>query len=185
MNILAVDDDPVFLSLLLDILAGEGHQAATASDGEEGWERFQTADYDLVLCDWMMPRLSGPSLCRRLRQMAREHYPYVILITTESGRTHYLEGMDAGADDFLAKPVDVELLIARLRVAQRILGLHHRVQRLEGMLRICCYCKRINEGEDTWTGMESYISRRSEATFSHGICEACYQTHVLPQLEGT
>jgi DNA-binding response OmpR family regulator len=94
-----------------------------------------------------------------------------------------LDGLDAGADDFLSKPVDKRHLEVRLRVAERVLGLHHEVRRLQGLLPICSYCKRIRDGEAHWCPVEEYVARRSDAQFSHGVCPECYEQRLKPQLE--
>ena len=91
--------------------------------------------------------------------------------------------MDAGIDDFLAKPVDREELAARLTVAERILGLREELHALEGLLPICSYCKRIRDADGGYGSLERYIEQRSGAEFSHGICPECYEKHVRPQLE--
>lgn len=73
---------------------------------------------------------------------------------------------------------------ARLKAAERILGLRTHVQHLEGLLPICAYCKRIRDASDTWESIERYVEDRSEAQFSHGYCPECYERHVRPQIEG-
>jgi DNA-binding response OmpR family regulator len=106
-----------------------------------------------------------------------------MLLTALSGRANYLEGMDAGADDFVTKPFERHELHARLRVAERVLGLHRTVRQLEGLLPICSYCKRIRDEQESWSQVEEYVSRRTEAQFTHGICPDCYEHHLKPQLE--
>jgi DNA-binding response OmpR family regulator len=107
----------------------------------------------------------------------------VLLLTALKGRARFLDGMQAGADDFMSKPVDREELHARLRVAERILGLQQEVKQLEGLLPICSYCKKIRDEGEQWSQVEEYVSRRTEAQFSHGICPDCYERHLKPQLE--
>jgi len=130
-----------------------------------------------------MPNMDGAELCRRVRSNPQAKYTYVILLTSLEGKEKYLEGMEAGADDFINKPFDRDTLAARIRVAERILALQDEVKQLEGLLPICAYCKKIKDDENHWQHMETYISHRTEANFSHGICPECYQKHMVPQLE--
>ena len=95
----------------------------------------------------------------------------------------YLRGMEAGADDFVTKPIEARELEARLRVARRILGLQSRIHQLEGLLPICSYCKRIRADNDVWYSVEQFLSGRSDAHFTHGVCPVCYVTHVQTDLE--
>ncbi|MEO8168910.1 MAG: response regulator, partial [bacterium] len=111
-----------------------------------------------------------------------DNYVSLIMLTTLTGKKNYLEGMDAGADDFLNKPVDMEELTVRLRVADRMHALRTEVKQLEGLLTICAYCKNIRDENNTWQQIEGYIAKRSEAEFSHGYCPECYEKHIVPQL---
>jgi DNA-binding response OmpR family regulator len=183
MRVLAVEDDPVSRRILVAVLEQLGHSVIQAVDGAVAWEQFQLEPVEAVITDWMMPRMDGLELTRRIRAETRERYTYVLMLTALTGRDRYLDGMKAGADDFLAKPLDREELHARLRVAARILGLQSTVQRLEGLLPICSYCKKIRDEEQRWRQVEEYVSKKTEATFSHGICPDCYERHLRPQLD--
>jgi DNA-binding response OmpR family regulator len=183
MRVLLVDDDPVSRRILTAVLTGLGHEAVPANDGADAWARFQAEDLDIVITDWMMPEVDGLELTRRIRARSKARYTYVLLLTALQGRARYLDGMDAGADDFVSKPVDREELQARLRVAERVLGLQREVRQLQGLLPICSYCKRIRDEADAWSQVEDYVSRRTDAQFSHGICPTCYDHHLKPQLE--
>lgn len=184
MNVLVVDDDPVARALLEALLRPLGHTVAVASDGQEAWEASRLFRYPVVIADWMMPRLDGLELVRKLRAAGDDRYTYVVLVSAQGGRGRYLEGMAAGADDFLTKPIDTDELRARLHVAERILGLRKEVSELRGILPTCSYCKRIRDDAEQWVAIERYIEKRSEAAFSHGICPDCYAKHVEPQLGG-
>jgi len=129
-------------------------------------------------------RARRPELCRRIRSRPNEPYVYFILVTSRGGKQQYLAGMEAGADDFIAKPVDPDELRARLTVAVRILGLRRELNQLEGLLPICSYCKRIRTEQDEWEPLETYIEKRFETHFTHTICPPCYASHVQPQLDG-
>src|SRR5207302_10492071 len=104
------------------------------------------------------------------RSVERVSYPYIILLTALKGKDHFLQAMSAGADDFISKPFDPDELRAKLHVAERIVSLQDRVKTLEGILPTCMYCKRIREQDQTWVSIEQYVTERSNAEFSHGVC---------------
>jgi DNA-binding response OmpR family regulator len=183
VHILVAEDEPVTQLQLAAALRGMGHEVTVSADGAEAWSDLQLMHIPVVISDWHMPQMDGPELCRRIRGRQAARYTYFILVTSTGGKQRYLEGMDAGADDFITKPVDLEELRARLTVAERILGLRQQVQQLEGLLPICAYCKRIRGGDEGWESIERYVEARSEAQFSHGYCPDCYEKYVRPQIE--
>jgi sigma-B regulation protein RsbU (phosphoserine phosphatase) len=183
MRILIADDDAVSRLLLTATLRKLGHEVVAAANGRDAWQVFQAEAFPLLISDWMMPELDGPALCRLVRAENRIRYTYVILLTMLDGKGCYLEGMRAGADDFIHKPFDEDQLAARLHVAQRIVSLQTEIKQLQGMLPICSYCKKIRDDHDQWTHIEQYIASRTDASFSHGICAGCYATHVQPELD--
>ncbi|MBM3841353.1 MAG: response regulator, partial [Verrucomicrobia bacterium] len=121
MRILIAEDDTTSRLLLEATLQKLGHEVAAASNGQEAWEAFQRDYFPVVISDWMMPELDGPTLCRAIRRVHRDNYTMILVLTSLGGRTNYLQAMDAGADDFITKPIDEDQLAARLRVAERIL----------------------------------------------------------------
>ena len=183
MKILIAEDDNVSRLVLLTKLGKMGHEVVATEDGEAAWSAFLAERPQLIITDWMMPKVDGLDLCRMIRSHVQEKYAYVIFLTALTGKKYYYEGMEAGADDFLNKPVDMEELTARLRVAERILTLRTVVKQLEGLLPICSYCKKIRDEKDTWQPIEGYISTRTEATFSHGVCPSCIEKYMKPEME--
>lgn len=184
MKILVADDDSLIRDLLTILLENMGHEVVTAASGDEAFERFQNSPTPLVITDRMMPRVDGLELCRRIRGLKLPRYTYIVMLTAAGGKDGFLAGMDAGADDFMTKPFDDEELAARLRVAERVLGLQSDLRMLQGLLPICSYCKRIRDDQQYWAGVEEYMARHSQLRFSHGICPTCWQEHVEPELEG-
>ena len=183
MKVLIVDDEPDVLQLLEEFLDGLGHQAVRA---ENGWRALEILDREpihVVITDWLMPGMSGLELVRTIRAAGRQRYTYVIMLTALSGAANYVKGMRAGADDFVSKPMQFEALEARLRVAERVTGLQEHVRLLEGFLSICMYCKDVRVSGNAWTSIERYVEERSDASFSHDVCPACYESRVVPQLE--
>lgn len=184
MKILAVEDDAVARAVLRRALQKLGHEVIEAKDGREAWASMEAEPVRVIVSDWMMPQLSGLELCRRLRARAGEEYVYFILITANSAdSTNRIEAADAGVDDFLSKPLNVEELWMRLRVAERILQFATQVRLLEELLPICSYCKKIRDDQNYWQQMESYINERTGSEFSHSVCPDCVVRVVQPQLD--
>ena len=174
MKVLIAEDDRVASLLLRRLLEGLGHEVVAATNGAEAVEQLtRKDDIEVVISDWIMPLMDGIALCRHIR--AREHtrYVYVLLVTSRRGKQRYLQAIDAGADDFIRKPIDPEELSARLRVAERILGMQSEMRELHGMVSICAYCKHIRETDNTWVAIERYLAKRVGTSFSHGICPTC------------
>ena len=177
MRVLIVEDDPVSSGLLQKTLLRFKFEYIATTDGIEALEVLgRHEDVNVIISDWMMPKMDGLELFRRVRARRRFRYTYEILLTSRSGKQSYLDALDAGADDFITKPLDPDELRARLLVAKRILALQDEMRQLQGLLSICFYCKRIREAE-SWVSLERYVSKRADASFSHGICPSCYQTH--------
>lgn len=135
-SVLVADDDVISLALLEAQLKKWQLDVITAKDGLYAWNEMQknTAP-SLIILDWMMPGFSGPELCRKMRARKTRPYPYILLLTSKDAKQDLLEGLDAGADDYLIKPIDLNELQARLRVGRRILDLQHELLLKEQELR--------------------------------------------------
>jgi DNA-binding response OmpR family regulator len=173
MNILIVDDDATLRFVLQATLKSLGHLVVAAQDGAEGLRIFEQCHPPLVISDLLMPGIDGMELCRRIRKANHSQYTYIILLTAVEGKSGYLAGMEAGADDFITKPFDKEMLAARVVVAKRILSLQSQVKQLAGLLPICCICKKVRDDKNYWHQVESFVARHSEATFTHSYCPDC------------
>jgi sigma-B regulation protein RsbU (phosphoserine phosphatase) len=182
MRILVAEDDPVTRRILEVALQRQNHQVVAVADGEQALAAC-SEHFGVVLTDWLMPGLSGLDLCRRLRARTDRPYSYVIVLTSLEGKPRYLEAMDAGVDDFLTKPVDVDVLASRLRVAERVLKLQGEVRQLESLVPMCSYCRRIRTSDNRWLTPDQYLMSRDEHPVSHGICPSCYETHLKPQID--
>jgi diguanylate cyclase (GGDEF)-like protein len=134
LRVLVADDDPSCRSVLRAVVERLGHECRVASDGDEAWRFFQEAQPDVLITDWMMPGLNGPELCRRARQYNDDGYTYVILATALGEHKNVLEGMEAGADDYLTKPISPFDVRARLVAAKRVTELHKELDRLHTAL---------------------------------------------------
>ena len=183
MKILVAEDDGVARLILTKRLQKMGHDVIVTEEGGEAWDAFHTGRPQIVITDLEMPKIDGLQLCQKIRAEQQEKYVYIIILTAREGKKAYIEGLDAGADDFMHKPVDMDELAARLRVATRILSMQTEMHQLEGLLPICSYCKKIRDENDSWMPIEGYISTRTEATFSHGACPSCVEKYIKPQME--
>lgn len=126
MNVLVVEDNDVSRLLLETTLAGAGYRVETARDGAEALERIRSGGFRLVVSDWEMPRMSGPDLCRAVRASDLPGYVYIILVTSHDSPQEAVEGLSAGADDFVSKPFEPSVLTARVRTGERIVALETR-----------------------------------------------------------
>jgi diguanylate cyclase (GGDEF)-like protein len=134
MRILLADDDLVSQRLLSRALQNAGHTTEYVNDGQEAWERLQLEHFPVLIVDWMMPRLNGLELIRKVRDHSFPGYVYTILLTSRHDRDDRLDGLESGADDFLTKPVDLRELRARLAVAERILRLELQLREANARL---------------------------------------------------
>jgi diguanylate cyclase (GGDEF)-like protein len=159
LTILVVEDHPPTARALALLLGTLGHRVVTAVDGAEALSLLQRHRVQLVLSDWMMPAMDGLELCRRIRGRQDVPYTYVILATGRGGREDRLRGLAAGADDFLAKPLEARELAARLEVARRLLAAQEGLERKNAALEALA-------ATDPLTGL-SNRGRFDEALGSH------------------
>jgi CheY-like chemotaxis protein len=160
MKILIADDDDITRLLLRSALTKLGHAVHEATNGREAWDAWHGGAFPFIISDWMMPDLDGLEFCRRIRAEPRADYTYIVLLTSRLGKTNYLEAMNAGADDFITKPFEKDAFAARVRVAERILGLHANLRAantdLERRVR-----ERTAELETALRAKEDFLSRAS------------------------
>jgi putative two-component system response regulator len=136
MRVLIVDDDEIDLKLLHVTLTRAGYEVDVAHNGQEALKKMRDGAHRLVISDWEMPEMSGVELCRRIRAHGFAHYIYFILVTARDAPKDVVEGMDAGADDFIAKPFEPSELCVRLRTGERILSLDSRDLMIFGLAKL-------------------------------------------------
>jgi diguanylate cyclase (GGDEF)-like protein len=136
MQILVAEDNPVFQSMLRNMLSKWDFEVVMADNGADAWRILQeTQPPPLAILDWMMPGMDGVEVCRRLRESARQRYVYVILLTAKTEQRDLVEGMEAGADDYVTKPFNTHELRVRLRAGRRILDLQEQLLLAQDALR--------------------------------------------------
>ncbi|MFT3869231.1 MAG: response regulator [Nibricoccus sp.] len=184
MKILTVEDDLVARKILVQALHRLGYATAEAANGEEALQVIEKEPVRVIVSDWLMPGIDGLELCRRIRFRVNSEYTYFILLTSrEADSTNQREAIEAGVDDFLTKPLDMQELWMRLHVSERILKFTTQVRQLEAFLPICSYCKKVRDDQNYWQQIEAYINERTGSEFSHSICPDCYQRVIVPELE--
>src|SRR5688572_14849966 len=130
MKILVADDDALIRRLLSALLTKLGHEVETAEDGDAAWKVLENSNPPAIaILDWVMPGLSGIEVCKKLRSHPAKSRTYVLLLSAKAEKQDVIAGLDSGADDYLPKPFDPMALMARLRVAQRIIAYQQELQK--------------------------------------------------------
>ncbi|MGE4605669.1 MAG: SpoIIE family protein phosphatase [Myxococcota bacterium] len=136
MRVLVADDDPIQRDRLKIALEGWGYDVVCAPNGRAAWETLRNDDtFSILVTDWLMPELDGTELCRLVRESPRSRYLPILLLTSRTRQEDLIEGLNAGADAFITKPCDPPLLLAQIRIAERILELEERLATQVGELR--------------------------------------------------
>jgi len=127
MKILVAEDDPGSRRLVTVRLSTAGHEVVEAKDGQSAWELFQHEHFQMVITDWMMPRLDGPGLIQKIRSSGHQNYTYIIMLTAIDDKPKVVMGLESGADEYLTKPFDNKELLARVASGERILKLEEQL----------------------------------------------------------
>jgi len=135
MRILIAEDERITRTTLSRQLQNWGHDVIATEDGQQAWEQLAAGEFDIIITDWEMPRLSGVQLVQRIREASRNVYTYVIMLTSRSDKSDIVKGIEAGADDFVSKPFDREELRVRLLAGERIVRLERSLSRQNAELR--------------------------------------------------
>lgn len=193
MQILVAEDDFTSRIMLAGVLKKEGYEVTTTVNGAEAWHALQQPDAPaLVILDWMMPEMGGLEVVRRVRTLQTDRPPYIIMLTIKGEKADIIAGLEAGANDYLAKPFDPGELHARVEVGRRMIEMQNNlaakveelrqamdeIKTLRGIVPICSYCKKIRDDKGYWNQVEKYVSDHTEAKFSHGICPACFEKEM-------
>ncbi len=164
LKILIVDDDAITLEMLRTTLIAAGHEVEMASDGEQALKRIMQGDIRLVITDWEMPKLDGLALCRAVRRQSSAGYVYMILLTTHGSSEEVVEGMSAGADDFVVKPFNQAELNARVHAGARVLSLETREMVIFALAKLA-------ESRDSDTGLHLERVQRYSRRLAESLVE--------------
>ncbi len=197
MTVLVADDHDVNRKLLNAIFTKAGYDVVQASNGLEALEILKSATTPVVgLIDWEMPEMEGIEVCRQARALNPTVPLFLIVVTVRDSKQDVVAGLEAGANDYVTKPFDQTELLARVKIGAQMVELQQaltqhvqelevalvNVKQLSGLLPICSYCKKIRDDQNYWERVEAYVTRHSEAQFSHSICPQCYEEIVKPEM---
>ena len=134
--VLIVDDNPIIQKMMNISLSKAGYEVTSAENGRDALRKFDQKFYPIVLTDWMMPEMDGLELCKAIRKLPTDGYVYIILFTAKDSKEDIIKGLEAGADDYLTKPVNHPELMARLNTGVRILDLEKSLRKANEEIRI-------------------------------------------------
>lgn len=196
-RVLVADDDPLHCMMMEKMLAPLGLDVETHFDGDAALAAIlSSVPPHVAVIDWNMPGLDGIQLCRQAKRGKKQARTHLLMLTGRDDRADIVAALEAGADDYLAKPAYKDELRARILNGVRLVDLQlalerrvaeleealHNVKVLQGLLPICSYCKSVRSDDNYWQKVEAYLCEHSELRFSHGICPSCFDTIVEPQL---
>ena len=133
-NILIAEDDRVCRMVLEKNLRDWGYEVRSAVNGKTAWQEIQKGDIQIAIVDWIMPKIDGAELCKKIREDSQSSYIYVIMLTVKSQKEDIRAGLASGADDYITKPFDSEELRARLETGKRIIGLQNELLKSKKIL---------------------------------------------------
>jgi len=196
-TVLVVDDyeGNVFLSTTL--LKTAGYEVLEATSGKECLDAVHTHHPDLILLDVMLPDMSGVEICRQIKNDKSLKDIFVILASgIQVSSERQAEGLDIGADGYITRPISNKEFLARVQAGERIKRAEDalrekekeqqalisqlkeaiaEIKTLKGCIPICAWCKKIRDDEGCWDQLEAYMSKHTDASFSHGLCPDCFE----------
>ena len=196
MRVLIAEDDATSLTVLRAVLGKNAFDIVTAADGLTALKAFEDpSPPELAIVDLIMPGMGGLELVRRVRMMMPvDAGPYLIILSSMKDKADVITGLDAGADDYLAKPFDAGELRARVDVGRRMLEMRaalatkaqelslalEQIRALRGIVPICANCKNVRDDKGYWNRVETYMRDATGTEFSHAVCPDC-MTKLYPQ----
>lgn len=188
MKILIAEDNKIPRKILIDHLNRWNYEVVVTEDGEQAWNVLKEENApSLAILDWVMPKMEGIEVCRKLRALNKKTFTYVILLTANERKEDIVEGLNAGADDYITKPFNSNELQSRVNAGVRIVKLEEElhtkideleeafknINTLERIIPMCAWCKKIRDDSNFWLQVEDYISSHSDSEFTHSICPGC------------
>jgi len=168
IKILVADDSAVYRKLVEQTLSQEQYSILFAKTGASAIELFEQHRPALVITDWVMPDLTGIELCRQIRASAQDSYTYIIIVTSASEKESVVEGLEAGADDYLTKPFHPKELLARVGVGRRLVDLHQQIESQNRLLKELALTDALT-GLPNRRALEDWAKGQLSAAVRHGF----------------
>jgi len=195
--VLIVDDVETNIEVLANLLSEHSYRIAFATSGKQALAMVEDLAPDLILLDIMMPGMDGMEVCRTLKSRTGTSDIPIIFLTAKTEADDIARGFEAGAVDYVTKPFQAAELVARVkthtdlkeardereRLIAELRQALEEVRMLSGLLPICSFCKKIRDDQGYWQQVDEYITRHSDAKFSHGICPECMERY-FPDVAG-
>jgi PleD family two-component response regulator len=195
-DIVIVDDTPENLTVLRQMLAEQNYMVRPALNGEIAIKAVNTSSPDLILLDIRMPGMDGYEVCKQLKSDEKTSGIPVIFISALNELDDKIKAFSLGGVDYITKPFQAEEVLARVKTHLTLRSLQKSIEDknaqlqkaldevkiLSGFLPICSSCKNIRDDKGYWNQIENYISKHSEAEFSHSICPECAKK-IYPDLD--
>lgn len=190
MKILIAEDDYTTRLMLQVILEKWKYKVVVAENGIEAMKEFERHQLpQIAILDWEMPEMNGLEVCEKIRELELQTPVYIIMLTGRSATQDIVNGLDAGADDYVTKPFDENELRARIRVAERMVRIQEslsntveelsealdQVDTLQGILPICTHCQSLRSDNEAWQRLEKYIESHTMSKLSKSICPDCME----------
>ena len=184
MRVLAADDDEVMRALIGALIEQAGHTVTMVNDGAEAWRLWELEHHELVVLDWMMPGLDGITLCRRIREADPDRSSFVLVVTAKDKSADLTQVLDAGADDYVSKPLTAQTFLTRLRIAERRCAIDEARRAAERALTEARYLAGIGE---TAIALQHEVNNPLAALMSTVslIDEGLYSAEEMPEALAT
>ena len=192
IRILVVDDDPDILFATIRVLKKEGYDVIGAENGNECLEKSVQENPDLILLDVQLPDILGTEVCLKIKNDPDHRKTYIMMLSGhKTSSDDQADGLDAGADGYIARPVSNRELISRIAAMVRLIRAERKcdsyilqleqsmekIKVLSGIIPICMHCKQIRDDKGYWNKLEEFISKHSDALFSHSVCDTCLEKY--------
>lgn len=179
-NVLIIDDDIIQIEIIKNVLIKHGYDVDSATDAQSGIKTTIETMPDIIILDINLPDKSGFEVCKEIKNTPQTTEIPVIFITALEGIDYATQSFECGAVDFIRKPVHANELLARINVhiklqqtINELRASKDHIAKLEGLLPICCNCKKIRDTNNNWVAVERYFKDQIDTDFTHGICPEC------------